>query len=65
MVRHSRPYQFLTQISIKGGEPLFSCGYGDPPYHVTENATDKISSGSEFLSDTTDADLSYATDSQL
>ena len=65
MVRHSGPYQFLTQILIKGGKSLFNCGYGDPTYHVTENAMDKISSGSEFSSDTTDADLSYATDSQL
>ena len=66
--RHGEAFRaiaVLTQISIKGGEPLFSCGYRDPPYHVTENEMDEISSGSEFLSDTTDADLSYATDSQL
>ena len=32
----------VTQISIKGDEPLFSCGYCNPPYHINEDAMDDV-----------------------
>ena len=41
----------VTQLAIKGGEPLFTCGYRDPPY---QPINEEMSSGSEFLSDEDD-----------
>ena len=43
----------MTQISIKGGEPLFNYGYRDPPYNII---FDEMSSGSEFLSEESEND---------
>ena len=54
----------VTQLTIKGGEPLFSCGYRDPPYETNE----EDSSGNELLSEEnndeeeSDDDLSYDTE---
>ena len=65
--RHGEVFRAIvvvTQLTIKGGEPLFSCGYRDPPYETYE----EDSSGSELLSETNedkeenDDDLSYETE---
>ena len=37
----------VTQLTIKGSEPLFSCGYHDSPYKTNK----EDSSGSELLSE--------------
>ena len=49
-----------TQLTIKGGDPLFSCGYKDPPYSKKGD----LSSASELNEDYTDNDddLSYDTE---
>ena len=39
-----------TQLSIENGEPLFQCGYRDPPYD-RENENNEMSDGPEFASD--------------
>ena len=54
----------ITQLSIENGEPLFQCGYCDPPYG-REDEDNEMSDGSEFASDqdsTEDDDLSYDTE---
>ena len=33
----------LTQLSIEDGEPLFDCGYRDPPYTCDNNRNDSMS----------------------
>ena len=45
-----RAVAVVTQISIKRGEPLFSCGYRDPPYNENE---EDISRRDELSSDRT------------
>ena len=54
----------VTQLAIKGGEPLFSCGYRDLPYDIN---IEEMSSGREFSSygnedEESDEGLSYGTD---
>ena len=44
----------VTQLSIKGGEPLLSCWHCVILYHINEDEMEEVSSGSEFLSDRTD-----------
>ena len=51
----------ITQITIENGEPLFQCGYRDPPYEDKDENED-WESGSEYQSDVddvSDSDLSY------
>ena len=51
----------ITQITIDNGEPLFKCGYRDPPYEDNDNEED-LESGGEHESDkddVSDSDLSY------
>lgn len=56
-----REVAVITQLSIKNGQPLFQCGYGDPPYGRKDEDNDMLD-GSEFASNqerSEDNDLSY------
>jgi len=50
-----RAIAVITQMRIENGEPLFQCGYRDPPYDL-EDQDNEMSSGSEFASDKSDND---------
>lgn len=48
----------LTQLSIMGGEQLFTCGYRDPPYENEDGDEDNNEDGDDIDDDD---DLSYDT----
>ena len=54
----------FAQLTIKGGEPIFSCGYCDPPYETNKEDSSRSELLSEENEDTeeNDNDLSYKTE---
>ena len=50
-----RAIAVITQMRIENGEPLFQCGYRNPPYNLEDQDND-MSIGSEFASNKSDND---------